>query len=196
LNIAIKQRLIGTVVIGCLAIIFIPVLLDGEGVSPPEMTGSIPDSPPMPVIPVIEPVRPAISSDTVSIAETRAETRAETSAETNTELSRQATNAGTAQAPPAPEKPTLDTAGVPETWTVRLGSFAEKSNAEALVSRLRAQKYKGFSRPLNSSRGLLTGVYVGPVLTESEAGRLQQELAEEFELEGVVVQFTINELEQ
>ena len=192
MNIAMKQRLIGTVVIGCLAIIFIPVLLDGEGVSPPEMTGSIPDSPPMPVIPVIEPVRPAISSDTVSIAETRAETRAET----NTESSRQATNAGNAQAPPAPERPTLDTAGVPESWTVRLGSFGEKSNAEALVSRLRDQKYKGFSRSLNSSRGLLTGVYVGPVLTESEAGRLQQELAEEFELEGVVVQFTINELEQ
>ena len=191
MNIAMKQRLIGTVVIGCLAIIFIPVLLDGEGVSPPEMTGSIPDSPPMPVVPDIEPLRPEISSDTVSIAETRVETSAETS-----EPSRQATNSGNASPPPAPERPALATSGVPETWTVRLGSFGEKSNAEALVSRLREQKYKGFSRPLNSSRGLLTGVYVGPVLTESEAGRLQQELAEEFVLEGVVIQFTIDELEQ
>jgi DedD protein len=187
LNIAMKQRLIGTVVVGCLAIIFIPVLLDGEGVSPPEMSGSIPDSPPMPVVPDIKPLRPEISSDTLSIAEKSVETSAPT---------RQATNSGNASLPPAPERPKLDTAGIPETWTVRLGSFGEKSNAEALVSRLREQKYKGFSRPINSSRGLLTGVYVGPVLTESEAGRLQQELAEEFELEGVVVQFTIDELEQ
>jgi DedD protein len=79
---------------------------------------------------------------------------------------------------------------------VRLGSFGEKANAEGLVARLREQGYKGFNRPINSSRGPLTGVYVGPVLTEAEADSLQRQLASEFELEGVVVQFSIEELEQ
>ncbi len=61
-----KQRLVGTIVIGCLAIIFIPILLDGEGVSPPAMTTEIPDPPPLPVEPIIEQQRPQITSDNLS----------------------------------------------------------------------------------------------------------------------------------
>ena len=77
---------------------------------------------------------------------------------------------------------------------MRLGSFGEQANAESLVARLQDKGYKAFSRPLETSRGALTGVYVGPVVTESEAGKLQQELAKAFELEGAVVQFSIDEL--
>ena len=183
MNIAMKQRLVGTIVIGCLAIIFIPVLLDGEGVSPPKMAGTIPESPPIPVIPNIEAARPEIVSDSVIVTEPN---RAVDNLETDSVNS----------PPPAPVRPTLTNSGVPETWTVRLGSFGKLANAEALVSRLRERGYKGYSRPLNPSRGPLTGVYVGPVLTKSEAGSLQQDLTDEFELDGVVVQFSIEELGQ
>ena len=177
-----KQRLVGTVVIACLAIIFIPILLDGEGVSAPEMTATIPESPPMPVVPVIATQRPEISPDTV------------TSPQDANTLSDQA-NAST-DTPPAPELPSLNTAGLPATWSVRLASFGQLANAEALVDRLRESGYKGFSRPIETSQGPLTAVYVGPVMTENEAARLQPDLAESFELEGVVVQFGIDELEQ
>ncbi len=189
MNTAMKQRLVGTVVIGCLAIIFIPALLDGEGVSPPEMTSTIPSPPPMPQAPVIQQERPVITADTLKsqdpepVTDEQPATPAQDTVAANT-------------APPAPERPKLNAAGIPATWTVRLGSFAEKANADGLVTRLREQGYKGFSRPINSSRGPLTGVYVGPVLTETEAGGLQAKLASEFELEGVVVQFSIEELEQ
>lgn len=170
-----KQRLVGTIVIGCLAIIFIPILLDGEGVTPPALNTNIPQAPAMPTVPDINPVRPEINADT-AVAETA-----------------EATDPAT---PPAPERPRLTAAGVPETWTVRLGSFGEAANAEALVERLRNNGYKGFSRPLQTSRGSLTGVYVGPVLTQADAASLQQELARAFELEGVVVQFSIETLEE
>ena len=43
-----KQRLVGAIVLGCLAIIFLPILLDGEGVSPPEMNIAIPTAPAFP----------------------------------------------------------------------------------------------------------------------------------------------------
>lgn len=183
---AMKQRLVGTIVIGCLAIIFIPILLDGEGVSSPSLTTNIPESPPMPAVPDITPVRPEITADTSTGPDM------ETSAEVADETS--ATDTVT-DAPPAPARPQLTAAGVPETWAVRLGSFGEAANAETLVKRLRDNGYKGFSRPLQTSRGPLTGVYVGPVLTEADAAGLQRELARAFELEGVVVQFSIDELE-
>jgi DedD protein len=191
LNIAMKQRLVGTVVIGCLAIIFIPILLDGEGVSAPEMTASIPDVPPMPTVPVIATQRPDISPDTLSTPQDTQDNSALESANSRADQAN-----ATTETPPAPELPRLNTAGLPATWSVRLASFGELANAEALVDRLRGSGYKGFSRPIETSRGPLTAVYVGPVMTENEATRLQPELAGAFELEGVVVQFGIDELEQ
>ena len=185
MNTVMKQRLVGTVVIGCLAIIFIPILLDGEGVSPPEMMATIPDAPPLPVEPVIEQERPQVTSDTL-VEPVREEIAA---------VNDSADDADADTAPPPPEQPRLNNAGIPATWTVRLGSFGEMANAEALVSRLREGGHRAFTRPLQTSRGPLTGVYVGPVMTESDAGGLQQELARVFELEGVVVQFGIEELE-
>lgn len=182
MKIAMKQRLVGTVVIGCLVIIFVPILLDGEGVSPPAMTVSSPAAPPMPVEPDVEPTRPAIEPDTLPA----------TTASSETDYI--AVESAGDEPPPAPDRPRLDPAGIPETWTVRLGSFGERANADGLVSRLKDKGYKAFTRPLQTSRGSLTGVYVGPVLTEREAGELQQALAGAFELEGVVVQFSIDEL--
>ena len=179
MKIALKQRLVGTIVIGCLVIIFVPILLDGEGVTPQVMTTSIPDAPPMPAIPVIEPVIPEIVPDTLEQAEVAIAEVADTDT----------------SAPPAPAQPQLSAAGLPATWAVRLGSFGELANAEGLVSRLKQQGYKAFSRPMQTSRGSLTGVYVGPVMTEREAGGLQQELGRTFQLEGAVVQFGIDELE-
>lgn len=182
-----KQRLVGTLVIGCLAIIFIPILLDGEGISPPAMTSTIPQAPPRAVVPDVSPQRSQASPDTLP----------EPDVFNNTGQDREPQVADTTAAtPPAPERPRLDSSGIPETWSVRLGSFAELANAEALVTRLRDNGYKGFSRPLETSRGTLTGVYVGPVLTQAEAARLQQELAQAYELEGVVVQFSIDPLAQ
>ncbi len=183
---AMKQRLVGTIVIGSLAIIFIPILLDGEGVSTPALTTSIPEPPPMPVVPDIVPERPEITADTTS-----------TAPEPETIIADSSTEPEVAESapPPAPERPQLTSAGVPATWAVRLGSFGEAANAEALVERLQSSGHKGFSRPLQTSRGPLTGVYVGPVLTETEAATLQQELARSFQLEGVVVQFSIEELQ-
>lgn len=183
MNTVMKQRLVGTVVIGCLAIIFIPILLDGEGVSPPAMTTEIPKPPPLPVEPIIEQQRPQITSDNLSDSAGQSD---------NTENQIIANNYA---APPAPARPQLNNAGLPATWVVRLASFGEMANAEALVTRLNSGGYRAFSRPLQTSRGPLTGVYIGPVMTEREAGTLQQELAEEFNLEGAVVQFEIEELE-
>lgn len=189
---AMKHRLVGTIVIGCLAIIFIPILLDGEGVTPPALNTNIPQAPTMPTVPDINPVRPEITADSTPVVDTVDTVEA---TDPVPEESGQTADNGTA-APPTPERPRLTAAGVPETWTVRLGSFGEAVNAEALVERLRNNGYKGFSRPLQTSRGTLTGVYVGPVLTQADAVSLQQELARAFELEGVVVQFSIEALEE
>ena len=169
-----KQRLVGTIVIGSLAVILVPLLLDGEGLSPPPMTTSMPPPPPLPEIPEIEPVRPEITLDDMDY-----EAPVMESQDLDTE-----------------DQPRLNEQGIPEAWTVRLGIFEELANVEALVNRLRESGYKGYSRPLDENQGTLTGVYAGPLLTRSEAESLRLELAESLGLEGLVEQFTIEELSE
>jgi DedD protein len=193
LNQAMKQRLVGAIVLGCLAIIFIPILLDGEGVSPTQITLDIPSTPVTPAIPQIEPVRPIVLSDTDELdldlplettetVQPLEEPRLERPAEI-VEVSRE-------------ERPSLGVQGLPESWSVRLASFGDKDNAEGLLSRLLDDSYSGYSRQIDSSQGQLTAIFVGPVLSQTEASRLQSELEEKFNLSGIVVQFTIEEMAQ
>src|SRR5688572_13307648 len=159
-----KQRLIGTVVLGCLALIFIPILLDGEGMQEPTpLSITVPPVPEVTITPLPDPVRPVILSDTdaLDISNT-------TAPDPNTALATQITEqspavnsdeqqpeADTAQEnadPPTPvvepepaTEPRLTTQGLPEGWSVRLGTFSDRGNAEALVARLILENYKAYS---------------------------------------------------
>jgi cell division septation protein DedD len=50
--------------------------------------------------------------------------------------------------------------------------FSARANADRLISRLVADGYKAYARPL----GVSTAVLVGPVLTQNEATALKNEL--------------------
>ncbi len=63
MNQAMKQRLVGTLVVGCLAIILAPLLLDGNGIQPPPLSAKIPPAPQLDNTPIPEPQRPVIASD-------------------------------------------------------------------------------------------------------------------------------------
>lgn len=206
MNVAMKQRLVGTLVLGALALILIPMLLDGEGVEAPPMTATIPPAPGIDTTPVPAPVRPVIRADeiavplivpadsesAVAVEETGVEETAGIPAEIPQEPDPASEVAVTVDAPPPdPEQPRLDTQGLPESWSVRLGSFGDRRNAEALHERLVAAGYKAYLRSLRGGNGGLTGVYVGPLMTRGEANRLQAELVLAFELNGIVERFTV-----
>lgn len=58
-----KQRLVGTLVLGSLALILIPLLLDGEGVERPPLSANTPPAPIIDTTPLPEPTRPEILGD-------------------------------------------------------------------------------------------------------------------------------------
>ena len=187
MNEAMKQRLVGAIVMGCLAIIFLPIMLDGEGVSPPEMNTAIPEAPPFPEPMEIEPLRPAIISDTLPDTD-GLDTLAGTAEpeESGTEQQRAPVVDATSALP------VLDASGLPQAWSVRLGLFADAENAQNLVNRLLSQEYRAYSEQVTREQGVLSAVFVGPVVTRSEADALRSELAENFELEGIIVDFGID----
>jgi DedD protein len=88
--------------------------------------------------------------------------------------------------------PARDAQGLPEAWSVRLGVFADRANAEALEARLLTAGHKAYLQPVRTGQGSMSGVFVGPVLTKREADALQQQLAAAFPQEpGIVQQFRI-----
>ena len=60
-----KQRLVGTLVLGSLALILIPLLLDGEGVERPPLSVTTPPPPVIDTTPLPEPTRPQILADNI-----------------------------------------------------------------------------------------------------------------------------------
>lgn len=187
-----KQRLIGVIVLGCLAIIFLPMLLDGEGVTPTAMSRNIPPGPVIPKRLEIEPVRPVILSDTEEL--------------NNADEIAQAPSSAKKESPAKAEivevvrgkKPELGVQGIPQSWSVRLASFGNKRNAESLIKKLVADDHKAYSRPSETSQGTLTAVYIGPFLSLSEANQWQSKLEGKYDLsgKGLVVKFTIEELSE
>ncbi|PCJ42137.1 MAG: hypothetical protein COA71_05975 [SAR86 cluster bacterium] len=184
---AMKQRLVGAIVLGCLAIIFLPILLDGEGVSPAEMNIVIPAAPAFPEPLVVEPQRPTVLSDTDDIL-IEPESVIEEAVEVVDAI---AVNSDINQVDNR-ELPILDAEGLPQAWSIRLGLFGDSANAETLIAELLNQGYRAYSDVAFTSQGELIAVLVGPVLTQSDAESLKTELSNSFNVEALIVDFRID----
>ena len=194
-----KQRVVGTIVLLALALIFLPIIFDGEGSYQRPVNSRIPDPPVISLLPEPIPQRVVLENDPPPLVvpeETLVDAAAISEPETTqvddnaiTEAEATAiveTDAGTG--------PTLDENGLPEGWSVRLASFSAASNADALLNRLLAANYRAYSRPVQTEQGVMTAVYVGPQLEREKTEMLRQQLQREFQLSGIIVRFEIERL--
>lgn len=229
-----KQRIVGTVVLLALALIFLPIIFDGEGSYQAPLSSRIPEPPVITLLPEPATVRPvmAIANDAATViadaspdlAPTTSETEPVTDAVSDTapagdepvvavESSVSATSviavdtgeqiiepqaAGdqiaaviNSELVETREIPTLDANGLPQGWSVRLGSFADERNANNLMQRLLASGYRAYTRQTASNGTRMTGVYVGPWLEQDSVRQYQRQLQEEFQLSGLVVRYEV-----
>lgn len=224
MNQNIRQRMTGTIVLAITALILLPVIFDGQGSYQLPLQTDIPARPVQPEAARSMPQRPVITADTdairirpesteaVPVAATAADgtdVSSATSSETSSETSVTAVTAVAADTPepavtqsaqPAtpvvaqPVAPALDARGLPEAWSVRLGSFSNASNASNLVSNLQQAGHRAYSRQVNSSQGVLTAVFVGPLVDRATAQTLMESLRVDFQLNGLIVRYEIEEL--
>lgn len=195
MNVQVKQRVVGAIVLVSLAVIFIPMLLPGGGSYSTAIRGSnvppVPDyrfpptpKPPAaparaeaPVVPVDEPVEgkpptpePVPSAPAVAKAPVKAP----------------------ATPKPALHKPAPKVAdAVPKSgqsgaWIVQVGSFSSNDNAKALRDKLRKQGYTSFVEAVKGQKGMVYRVRVGPELTRKSAEQLNQRLSKEADIKGLV----------
>ena len=198
-----KQRIVGTAVLLALALIFLPIIFDGEGSYQAPVSSRIPEAPIISILPEPTQSRPIIVGNVETIepdtsaAVSLIEEVAELAEEPSVAIATQET-VNDVEITDAPifsrEVPQLSDEGLPQGWVVRLGSFSDSENASNLVTRLQDAGYKAYSRVMRSSQEALTGVFVGPWLDRGQVNEYQQKLQEEFNLAGLVVRYELERL--
>ncbi len=202
---ATKQRIVGSVVLIALALIFLPIVFDGEGSYDTQISSRIPDVPEIEPFTVAEPTRPVIQANQPDFAteesserDTNTEQAQQESVEIapeNTELPNESVaEVVTSEPSYVRQAPELGPDGLPAGWSVRLGTFSDSDNAAALLDRLLDANYKAYSRTLQRDQGALTAIYVGPWLDRARVDNYLAELQTRFNLAGIIERYTIEPL--
>jgi len=191
---ALKERIIGAVVLVALAVLIVPVFLDGppaesevlsERVPLPgqddtqtqtvvldrNRTEPVPAGPATRAEPVSEP--PAATPSTPAPSEVIDDTPdspADSVAESPTEAVDEPAPTPVAQAP----APAASSTGM---FAVQLGSFSNRDNAEKLAADLREKGFAAFLSQLGTSGGALQRVRIGPLADRDAAERVAAQLA-------------------
>ena len=198
MNEQLKKRLVGAIVLVALAVIFVPMLLEGDkrtdipmfGSNVPEAPGPRPDMvdiplqvpPPPPAAPVV--VERELPPEPVAVAPTRAAPEPAPvpppapQAQPKPVAPVQAVKPAAVAAAPKP--------AVGESWAVQVGSFSEQGNASRLRDSLRGKGYPAYVEQVKLASGTSYRVRVGPVLARTDAEAIQAKLAK-IEQRGIVV---------
>jgi DedD protein len=203
-DINLKQRLVGAVVLVSLAVIFIPMILDGRDPSVNYITKSnIPPKPerdfvsriiplnpsPVPQPEILEPkvISEPLKTDSEPMVD--AEQPAEAEARTQKKDQKAAPQPVAKPKPKVAAKPKA--VAKPKTglsaWAVQVGSFSSKENAYALRDKLRKQGFTAFVDTLYNKDTPAFRVRVGPEIKREQADALQAKLAKQLKAKPIVV---------
>jgi DedD protein len=198
-----KQRLVGAIVLVSLAVIFIPIILEGPDDEWTPRSHSIPEPPqmdyrasmqlPLPtdtVEPAAARAVPADEPDATEPVQTVSTPPAPAAAEPEPGPAPQPEPVAVAKpetvAKPAAAKaaPASDPAALPAGWYAQVGSFSQKMNASGLRDRLKSAGYDARLQATGSSYRVL----VGPVKTRVLAEKQRDQLLAGQQLKGIVIQ--------
>lgn len=176
MDVRLKQRLVGAFVLTTLAIIILPMLLDGSAEDRVRVMASIPDAPHIEVKKMsVKDLRLQMERmERASAAQLPREVVDENMYEAETDF-------------------TFDKNNLPVSWSLQLGSFKEKENAIKLRARLRAAEYRSYVLHAKTSRGETYRVFVGPIVKKSALQELQGKIERSLNLEGQVVRYRIED---
>ncbi|MFT7091870.1 MAG: DedD protein [Candidatus Azotimanducaceae bacterium] len=171
-----KQRVIGAVVMTAVAIIILPMLLDGSSEDRARVESAIPQAP------VID-----INSLTVEQTSEKILEMAEVS-----KAKLPVMQQDTAVLVQDTDNFSLNENGLPISWSFQLGSFREETNATRLRQTLRDKGYRSYILSGDADDKLFR-VYVGPMVNKDKLLKVQIKIEAELKLSGQVVRYRIED---
>lgn len=207
-----KQRLVGAIVLVAIAVLFLPSLFERDSRLTVDLSSEIPREPPVTtrMLEVQEPERPKDIPPAKPLAENYPHQEApDASAEpdgseqaqaletADTEVETQQ-NSESSESPPEPDPqqeqsattaPELNAEGVPNAWSLQVGSFGSGERALALQQRLQDAGYKSYIREGIGTQGIVYRVFVGPKINKATAQAEKQTIDEQFNTSALIVEF-------
>ncbi|MCP3852450.1 MAG: hypothetical protein GY694_19795 [Gammaproteobacteria bacterium] len=199
-NVNIKQRIIGALVLVSLGIIIIPILLNG-GADQKQLSGDN-----IPVIPnshnkVLPKVpKPLVMPAPKAVSAYPERNKAVTQVKTKKPIT-ESTKPITVKNKPATIPKTSNTqqkssikkvskptsAKIDKAYAIQIASFSKKSNATALQGKLRKKKYKAYIESIQTSKGKLYRLRVGPYLNFDQISAIKNNIEKTFKLKNTVL---------
>lgn len=169
-----RYRVTGSLFLLAVAVICLPMLLDGDGLP----ARDLPDLPPAETLPALDPpTRPAPESNYAARVERLRE---------QVDADGFMADSGTRFGEPILTEPR----GSSDTWAVQVASFSQAGNAEKFRGRLREDGYEAFLSTVRSDEQVLSRVAVGPLLDEARARTLRDELSSRYQVQARLMEFS------
>lgn len=203
--------MIGAIVLTALAIIILPMLLDGSAEDRARVIARIPEPP------AIELKRLTVADIDAKMNRMEAQSAASmpktsappistptSSATPGTEVAgtsqsgsaasnQKDTGAAVPEVAAADNGAALDEDNLPISWSLQLGSFKHPENALKLRAQLREASYKAYILQARTDEGEMYRVLVGPMLQKNRLADIGQQIESKFDLKGQIVRYNIAE---
>lgn len=201
-----KQRVIGAALLTAVAVIILPMLLDGSAEERARINATIPEAP------KIELKNLTVEDVKISMREMEAASLAKLPVDKPTEKlsleelegAIESKNISNLIADTTPETtPTvktvvdpnvayqLDKNDLPVSWSLQLGSFQKKENAVNLRKALRDARYRSYILKASPVENEVYRVFVGPVLNIKKLKGIAEKIESSFDMKGQIVRYKI-----
>jgi|SRR5690606_12808328 len=178
MNQALKQRLVGALVLVALGVIFLPSLFNGGR---PEQAALLKEVPPVPEVVIPEFQEPIRSADFLDEAPRDVTQLYAMEPKTPQGEERVVEN-------PLPQ-PKLDSKGLPDSWVLQVASFSDAKRADQLKKSLQAKNYKTFTRTANKDNKKVIRVLIGPEIDTKKLANIKVAVDRDFKVKSIVVKF-------
>ncbi|QDE31740.1 MULTISPECIES: SPOR domain-containing protein [Shewanella] len=198
-----QNRLVGTIVLAALGVIFLPDLLDGKKTQVVEEFTEIPLRPvqssssngaksgntddsveEFQVLTIAEPQD--ISNDIVALGEDKPKKE-------GSQVVQQSASAISTVKKPETQNASKTKSPVTAGFTLQLGGFNNVTNVKALIIQLRKAGFNAYTLPKTPVEGKLTRVFVGPEVSEEKLKARQQPILKLTGLKGKIVAYNPQE---
>ncbi len=201
-----QNRLVGTVIVAAVAIIFLPDVLDGDKKTYQDNFETIPTAPSVdfpaanksfPKEKLTKLPRTKVSDDSalddangIDASKLLSETDvAVTTLTKETDFATSEQKNVTSKRVETEVKKLPSKAVAKQAWVVQLGSFRHQNNVDDLVRKLKKNGYTAFTKPIKTKNGKLTKVFVGPELIKSSLDKKLPALKKLTNVQGKVARF-------
>lgn len=176
MDVKLKQRLTGAVIITSLAVIILPFVLDGSQEEREQISARIPALPQIDIEQIT--VRDVVSQLEQMERASEARLPKEVVDETDYES--------------APDF-IFDENKLPVNWSIQLGSFQNEGNAVRLRAQLREMDHRAYILHARTNEGEIYRVFVGPSSSKESLQAISETIEADLNLKGRIVRYRIEE---